>query len=109
MCGKHNFAKNILCYNCQNPKKKEDLIISEDWQCPCKFANHGDNTNCGSCGKLKDPYHKDFMYFKMPLGNHTFKKTDFMCRLCHTVNFYYHEYCRYCFSQEKLDVILVKE
>ncbi|XP_057767329.1 zinc finger protein VAR3, chloroplastic-like isoform X2 [Salvia miltiorrhiza] len=48
-CDFMNFAKNVKCLECEEPRPKRQLIGGE-WECPeCSFYNYGRNTVCLRC------------------------------------------------------------
>ncbi|KAL3629770.1 hypothetical protein CASFOL_026992 [Castilleja foliolosa] len=48
-CSFMNFAKNVKCLECEEPRPKRQLIGGE-WECPqCNFFNYGRNLVCLRC------------------------------------------------------------
>ncbi|GFP91091.1 zinc finger protein var3 chloroplastic [Phtheirospermum japonicum] len=48
-CDFMNFAKNVKCLECEEPRPKRQLIGGE-WECPqCNFFNYGRNLVCLRC------------------------------------------------------------
>lgn len=48
-CSFMNFARNVKCLECEEPRPKRQLTGGE-WECPqCKFFNYGRNLACLKC------------------------------------------------------------